>query len=82
MTVQPEDLTDKLLKRAEASLALLQAHLEDTGARHYTGRAMAAQAIVTQMGKDYRYHKATLKQALRRRRAVRKPKSATVHERM
>lgn len=82
MIADTDDMTDRLLKRAEHALALLQWHLDDRGARSYAGRTKAAHAIVAQMGKDYRYNAAYAKQAARARRARRNPKNGAVHERM
>lgn len=82
MTAQPEDVTEKLLLRAEMQLRQLRDHLGDTGAKHYQGRVIASHAIINQMVRDYRYHKATAKADARRRRAIRRPPSGTVYERL
>lgn len=76
-----DDLTDRLMKRAEHDALLLLAHLDDNDMRLYTGRATAAHRILAQIARDHRRHEAELKQARKRRRVIKRPPSETVHER-
>lgn len=82
VTARREDLTDKLMVRAEQAVALLAAHLEDEGDRLYAGRVRAAEGILGNILRSRRHAEATRKQAIRRRHAIRVKPVQEFHERM
>lgn len=76
-----EDLTLKLLNRAEAACAQLEAHLLESPTHLYNGRAKAARCIVQGLARDYRLHQATIKSGRKLKYAARSGRIQHYHER-
>lgn len=76
-----EELTLRLIYRAEEAAAKLRAHMDDLHGYPYSGRAKAAEALLGQLGRDERLRQATLKAGRRRKYRARSGRTEHVHER-